>query len=68
MAIARVVSFDGVSADRIAELRSEMESSDGPPFDVPSNEIIVLHDPEAEKSVVIVFFENEDDTPAVTRR
>ena len=61
MAIARVVSFDGVSADRIAELRSEMESSDGPPSDVPSNEIIVLHDPEAEKSVVIVFFENEDD-------
>ena len=61
MAIARVVSFDGVSADRIAELRSEMESSDGPPSDVPSSEIIVLHDPEAEKSVVIVFFENEDD-------
>jgi hypothetical protein len=28
---------------------------------VPSKEILVLHDPEAEKSVVVVFFETEDD-------
>jgi hypothetical protein len=28
---------------------------------VPAREIVVLHDPEAEKSLVILFFETEDD-------
>jgi hypothetical protein len=28
---------------------------------VPAKEIVVLHDPEAEKSVVILFFETDDD-------
>jgi hypothetical protein len=60
MALARVVSFDGVSSERMAEMKREMEGSDRPD-DVPATEIIVLHDPEAEKSVVVVFFENEDD-------
>jgi hypothetical protein len=31
------------------------------PDDVPAKEFVVLHDPEAEKSLVILFFENEDD-------
>ena len=31
------------------------------PDDVPAKEIVVLHDAEAEKSVVILFFENEAD-------
>ena len=60
MALARVVSFDGVSSERIAEMQREMEGSERPD-DVPATEILVLHDPEAEKSVVVVFFENEDD-------
>lgn len=60
MPLARVVSFEGVKADRMAQMQNEMQESDRP-ADVPAQEIIVLHDPEAEKSVVIVFFENEDD-------
>ncbi|HEY8725032.1 MAG TPA: hypothetical protein VIL92_14395 [Gaiellaceae bacterium] len=60
MAVARVVSFDGVNSDRIAEMQREMEGSERPD-NVPAKEIIVLHDPEAAKSVVIVFFDNEDD-------
>jgi hypothetical protein len=60
MTLARVVSFDGVSSERMAEMQREMEGSDRP-GDVPATEIIVLHDPDAEKSVVVVFFENEDD-------
>jgi hypothetical protein len=60
MALARVVSFDGVTADRIREMESEMRDSE-PPEGLPAKEIIVLHDPEAEKSVVIVFFDSEDD-------
>ncbi|HZB74725.1 MAG TPA: hypothetical protein VE526_00780 [Solirubrobacteraceae bacterium] len=60
MALARVVSFDGVSTDRIREMEREMRDSQ-PPEGLPAKEIIVLHDPDAEKSVVIVFFDNEDD-------
>jgi hypothetical protein len=60
MAVARVVSFDGVTADRVREMESEMRDSE-PPEGLPAKEIIVLHDAEAEKSVVIVFFENEED-------
>ena len=60
MPIARVVSFDGVSSDRMAQMKSEMEGSERPD-NIPAKEIVVLHDPEAEKSLVLVFFENEDD-------
>jgi hypothetical protein len=60
MPLARVVSFDGVSSDRMAEMQQEMEGGDRPD-NVPAKEIVVLHDPEAEKSLVILFFETEDD-------
>jgi hypothetical protein len=60
MPLARVVSFDGVSSDRMAEMQREMEGSEQPQ-DVPAKEILVLHDPEGEKSLVILFFETEDD-------
>jgi hypothetical protein len=60
MPLARVVSFDGVSSDRMAEMRREMEGGERPE-NVPAKEILVLHDPEAEKSLVILFFETEDD-------
>ena len=60
MALARVVTFDGVDKDRIAEMKREMEGSERPEG-IPASEIIILHDPEADKSVAIVFFENEDD-------
>ena len=60
MALARVVSFDGVSSDRIEELKRDM--SDGePPEGLPATEIVMLHDAEAEKSLVIVFFDTDDD-------
>jgi hypothetical protein len=60
MAIARVVGFDGVSKERIAEMEQMMREEDQPE-DIPAKEVIVLHDPEAEKSLVLLFFENEDD-------
>jgi hypothetical protein len=60
MPLARVVSFDGVSSDRMAEMQREMQGGERPD-NVPASEIIVLHDPEAEKSLVIVFFETDDD-------
>jgi hypothetical protein len=60
MALARVVSFEGVSRERIAEMQQEMSDS-GPPDGLPAKEVIVLHDPEAEKSLVVLIFETEDD-------
>src|SRR5918996_4374298 len=60
MPLARVVSFVGVSRDRMAEMQREMQGGERPD-DVPAKEIVVLHDPDGEKSLVIVFFETEDD-------
>ena len=60
MPIARVVAFDGVSSERMAEMQREMQGSERPD-EVPAKEIVVLHDPEGEKSLVILFFETEDD-------
>ena len=60
MPLARVVSFDGVSSDRMAEMQREMQDGQRPE-NVPATEIVVLHDPEGEKSLVILFFETDDD-------
>ena len=60
MALARVVTFDGVSKDRMDEMQSEMDQGQ-PPEGMPPAEIIALHDADAEKSVVIIIFDNEDD-------
>ena len=60
MAFARVVTFEGVSAERMESMQAEMQDGERPE-DVPATEIVVLHDPEAEQSLVIVFFETEED-------
>jgi len=62
MALARVVSFDGVGSDRMAELKGRIEGGDGePPEGMPASELLVLHDPQGERSLAIVLFDNEDD-------
>ena len=60
MALARVVTFEGVSKDRMDEMDRELKDGQ-PPEGFPGTEIVVLHDAEAEKSLVMVFFETEDD-------
>jgi hypothetical protein len=60
MALARVVSFEGVNKERMDQMRSEIEGG-GRPEEIPATEIIILHDPEGESSLAILFFENEDD-------
>jgi hypothetical protein len=60
MALARVVSFEGVSKDRMDEMNREIEQGERP-ADIPASEIVVLHDPDTDKSLVVLFFENEDD-------
>jgi len=60
MALARVVTFEGVSKDRMDEMDREMREGQ-PPEGFPAAELLVLNDPEAEKSLVIIIFETEDD-------
>ena len=60
MALARVVSFEGVSKDRMEEMQREIRGGERPEG-LAATEIVVLHDPEGEKSLVVLFFETEDD-------
>jgi len=60
MALARVVSFEGVNKERMDQLRSEIEGGQRPE-EIPATEILILHDPEAETSLAILFFDNDDD-------
>ena len=60
MPLARVVSFEGVDSDRMAEMKSQIESGE-PPEGMPSSELLILHDPQGERSLAIVIFDNEED-------
>ena len=60
MAVARVVTFDGVTKDRMEEMNREMSEGE-PPEGFPSAEVIALHDAGTEKSLVVVIFETDDD-------
>jgi hypothetical protein len=60
MALARVVSFEGVDKKRMEEMDREMQDGQ-PPEGFPSAEVVVLHDPETDTSLAIVFFETEED-------
>ena len=60
MAIARVVTFEGIDSGRIEEMKREMEGGERPEG-LPATEMMVLHDPDADKAVAIVFFDNDED-------
>lgn len=60
MSLARVVSFSGVSKARMAEMKGQITEG-GRPDEIPATEIVILHDPEGEASLAIVFFETEED-------
>lgn len=59
MALARVVSFDGVTQARVEEMKAQM--AEGRPDDIPATEIVMLYDADAETSMVVLFFDSEDD-------
>ena len=58
MALARVVSFEGVDQARVDEMKSRI--GEGPPDDVPASEVVMLYDAAEEKALVVLFFEDED--------
>jgi hypothetical protein len=59
MAVARVVTFEDIDTNRMAEIEQEMQSGE-PPDGLEPQEIIVLHDPDASTSTVIIFFADEE--------
>jgi len=60
MALARVVSFEGVSRERVERLRRDMAEGERPEG-IPATEFLMLHDPQADEALAIIFFETEDD-------
>jgi hypothetical protein len=60
MALARVVSFDGVTRERMDQVKAEIESGERP-AEIPATEFLLLHDPAADESLAILFFDSEDD-------
>lgn len=60
MAFARVVSFDGVTRERIGQLEREIGDG-GPPDDIPAQELLILYDGDAQRSLAIMLFESEED-------
>ena len=60
MAVARVVEFEGVSQDRVDQMKERMQSGE-PPDGMPSMEFVWLHDADSEKSLVIQLFDSEED-------
>lgn len=60
MAVARVVEFEGVSSERMQDLRSRIEGGE-PPEGMPDGELIVLHEPGAQKSLVVMILDSDDD-------
>ncbi len=61
MAVARVVSFDGVTKDRAAEIGQQMQSGERRPEGVPATEIMMLHDAATESAMVILLFAGDED-------
>jgi hypothetical protein len=60
MALARVVTFEGVDRERVEALRQQIGQG-GPPEGLPASEIILLTDLDAGRAQVILFFDSEED-------
>jgi hypothetical protein len=60
MALARVVAFDEVTKARIEEMQREMREGERPD-EIPATEVVLLHDPDADKALVVLFFDSEED-------
>ena len=57
MAVARVVSFDGVTTERMEKLARDVESGER---DVTATEMIGLHNPDEETALAILIFDTEE--------
>ena len=60
MALARVVTFEGVDSDRMEQMKREIGEGERPE-EIPATEILILHDADTEKALAILFFDSDDD-------
>jgi hypothetical protein len=60
MALARVVAFEGVSQEQMNALASDVQTGERPEG-VPATEFLMLYDADGERSLAIIFFDNESD-------
>jgi len=60
MSLARVVEFDGVDEQRVEDMVREIEGGERP-ADIPATELMMLHDPDGERMLVVFFFDNQSD-------
>jgi hypothetical protein len=60
MPLVRAVSFDGVDQARLDELSQSIERGERPDG-VAATEMVVLHEPDAGRALVLIFFETEED-------
>jgi hypothetical protein len=59
---ARVTTFEGGDgAKAVAEISARNEAHGGPPPGVPAKRLLILNDAEGRRTLVISFFETEDD-------
>ncbi len=59
---ARVAAFEGGDGTRAAQdIRQRIESEGGPPPCLPAKRLLILSDPEGDRSIAITLFESEDD-------
>ena len=58
---ARAVRFTGVTDETIANVRAQVEASDGPPPGVNATAMKMLHDAEQGTALFIGFFASEED-------
>jgi hypothetical protein len=61
---ARVARWEGLDQEAIRRFAEMINTSDGPPDDVPSSGIMVLSDADGGRSLVIGLFDTEEDLRA----
>jgi hypothetical protein len=61
---ARVVRFTDVDPDHMAGRLDDVEARGGPPVDIPTKGVQILHDPDQRTAVVIQLFATADDMSA----
>ena len=61
---ARVVRFTDVDPDHLAGRLADVETREGPPVDIPTKGVQILHDPDQRTAIVIQLFQTADDMAA----
>jgi hypothetical protein len=60
MAIARVVAFEDVDEDHMADLQQRLDAGERPEG-MPPVELLALHDRDGRRALVLQLFESDDD-------